>query len=105
MRGTGRRLSVFFHRGDSPGEGGSNFYWLGRKRLANVLQQLEPGGLIVSDGSLALKQFRRTLEDETLPDLSSIESFEAKGHRFECVGYLGYRYGPTFAWKTSRVEG
>ena len=28
----GLKIAVFFHRGDSPGEGGSNFYWLGRGR-------------------------------------------------------------------------
>ena len=103
IRGNGRKLSVFFHRGDSPAEGGSNFYWLGRKRLVNVLQQLEAGGLVVSDGSLALKHFRRSIAEEASPDLSSIKSFEAKGYRFECVGYLGHRYGPTIVWKTSQL--
>jgi hypothetical protein len=103
FRSTGGKISVFFHRGDSPSEGGSNFYWLGRKRLETVLDQLEPGGLIVSDGSLALPKFRhQSISQSANADYLSIPSFDAKGCRFRCVGYLGQRIAPTLAWKTSR---
>jgi hypothetical protein len=105
FRAKGRMLTVFFHRGDSLGEGGSNFYWLGRKRLEAVLKQLEPGGIVVSDGSLALRQFRHELDNEAPSDFSSISPFHAKGYHFQCVGYLGQRYGPTLAWKTGRESG
>ncbi len=47
IRARGIQLSVFFHRGDSPGEGGSGIYWLDR-HLESVLEALEDGGLIVS---------------------------------------------------------
>jgi hypothetical protein len=99
---TGRKLSVFFHRGDSPGEGGSNFRWLGRRRLRNVLAYLEPGGLIVTDGSLAIRALRRRFQADDPADIvSAATPFEAAGRRFICVGYLGERYGPTLVWKTS----
>lgn len=99
---SGRKISVFFHRGDSPGEGGSNFYWLGRKRIRNVLAHLEPGGLIVSDGSLAIPRLRREfLHEDPAQIVSAAGSFEVAAHLFTCVGYLGERYGPTLVWKTS----
>ena len=97
------KISVFFHRGDSPGEGGSNFHWLGRRMLPHVLSYLEPGGIIVSDGSLALRQFRGAEPDESQELPSAGRSFEVASHSFSCVGYLGQRNGPTFAWKTSRT--
>jgi hypothetical protein len=59
--------------------------------------------LIVSDGSLAISQFRGRLQHHAPASLSSIEPFEAAGHRFVCVGYVGERNGPTLVWKTSRV--
>jgi hypothetical protein len=90
----GRKVAAFFHRGDSHGEGGSNFYWLGRQRLPNVLNCLEPGGIVVSDGSNAMRAFRRRLDDGIPP------SFEAGTRKFDCVGYLGDRNGPTLVWKT-----
>ena len=46
-----RPLSIFYYRGDSPGEGGSGFYWLNGLKLKTVLEVLENGGLIVTDGS------------------------------------------------------
>lgn len=99
---TSRKLSVFFHRGDSPGESGSNFYWLGRKRLRNVLTHLEPGGLIVSDGSLAIRGLRRHVQGESPAEIvSSVVPFTAAGHSFVCVGYLGDRNRPTLVWKAS----
>jgi len=65
---------------------------------------LEAGGVIVSDGSNALRQFRRRPSDiESSNPISSVEPFEAAAHKFVCVGYLGERNGPTLAWKTSEA--
>jgi len=44
-------LSVFFYRGDSTGEGGSDQRWLGPTLFNAVLAKLQTGGLIVTDGS------------------------------------------------------
>jgi hypothetical protein len=96
-------ISVFFHRGDSPGNGGSNFYWLGKKRLPDVLHRLEPDGLVVSDGSNAMRPFRWGSESdvEVTPDRRPAP-FRAAGRRFICVGCLDRRYGPTIVWKATR---
>ena len=97
----GKTLSVFFHRGDSQGEGGSNFYWLDRQRLVNVVRCLEPGGLIVSDGSNAMSEFSPLgSRPAVAPDAAHLPPpFEAASRKFFCVGYLGRRYGPTLVWK------
>jgi hypothetical protein len=46
-----RLLSVFYYRGDSPGEGGSNQRWLQPVLFHTVLARLLDGGLIATDGS------------------------------------------------------
>jgi hypothetical protein len=97
-----QRLSIFFHRGDSDGEGGSGFYWLGRKRLRDVLSCLEPDGVLVSDGSNALRSFRcgrsaLQIDQDHIPP-----PIEVASRRFACVGYLGDRNGPTLVWKQVR---
>jgi hypothetical protein len=100
-------ISVFFHRGDSPGESGSNFYWLGRKRLRDVIACLEPGGLVVSDGSLTVRQFRsfHGKEANGSEAMQSAESFELAFRSWQCVGHLENRYGPTLVWKAIALDG
>jgi hypothetical protein len=45
-------VHVFFYRRDSPSEGGSGLYILGKEWLPRILQHLpDEGGLIVTDGS------------------------------------------------------
>lgn len=45
-------ITVFFYRRDSPGEGGSGLYLLGKLWLGEILKHFSPdGGLIISDGS------------------------------------------------------
>lgn len=46
-----QNLSVFYYRGDSYGEGGSNQRWLEPVLFHYVLSRLMDGGLIVTDGS------------------------------------------------------
>ncbi|MDA7861489.1 hypothetical protein N9B22_00310 [bacterium] len=90
FRNTGKQLSIFFHRGDSIGEGGSDFRWLGTKMLKYLLLHLEPNGLIVTDGSLACDLFKGT----NTP-------FRKMRRYFEPIANLEPRYGPTVVWKTS----
>ena len=46
------KIHVFFYRGDGPGEGGSDFYLMGKKWLAKVFEHFpEKNGLIITDGS------------------------------------------------------
>jgi hypothetical protein len=100
-----RTMSVFFHRGDSPGEGGSNFYWLDRQRLRDVVGSLEAGGLVVSDGSLAMPQFTISRCNTMIGTdvLNGAKPFVAASRRFVCVGYLRGRTGLTLPWKTSEA--
>jgi hypothetical protein len=46
-----QEMSVFYYRGDSTGEGGSNQKWLSPVLFHTVLAKLLDGGLIVTDGS------------------------------------------------------
>lgn len=100
IRARGIQLSVFFHRGDSPGEGGSGIYWLDR-HLGSVLETLEEGGLIVSDGSNAKRKFRRRMNQ---PDINpaEVKPFNYLNWRLECVGKLDNRRGPTLVWRVSK---
>lgn len=104
-----RSLSIFFHRGDSQGESGSDVFWLdvvdceGKERghLDAVLGQLESPGIICSDGSNAASEFRRYFDDlEAPPDTHrSLASFELLGRKLLPVGSLDIRYGPTTIWQ------
>ena len=110
------QLSVFFYRGDSPttGEGGSGFRWLKKPRLKNVLEVLEDYGLIISDGSNAIRElstFHRcsdvenTAQEKVQPFTFANSSMPSKKKwHFECVGYLGEKYGPTLVWQVKRIS-
>ena len=100
------QLSVFFYRGDSPGNGGSGFDWLRKARLKNVLEVLEDYGLIISDGSNAIRElstFHRCPGVESAAK-EQVQPFTFADWRFECVGYLGERYGPTLAWQVQQIS-
>ena len=101
-----KKLSVFYYRGHSQGEGGSGFRWLGKKMLRYILAEIEPGGLLVTDGSNSTLQLAKFFSGsnyrvayESGADLvTRSDSFSHRGRSLECVGYLGDRYGPTLAW-------
>ena len=135
-------IGVFFHRGDSQGEGGSDDNWLAPYWIGMILGKLVDGGLIVTDGSnhgsYPPKGYRRRYRDlvkyhnmnrdqrnrltvEPHEDVNRSFEFEVEppnnnrefinfehqksaeiGSRyiFNCVGYAGWRYGPTFVWQT-----
>lgn len=102
-------LGVFFYRGDSQGEGGSGNLWLIPEHLDEVCNKLVDGGLIVTDGSnhgyskshrdlskYNFKEIKKTGQEI----IKSCNSFVDKsGRQFECVGYVGHRYGPTLIWR------
>ena len=115
VKDPGKKLSVFYYRGDSPGEGGSGFRWLGNKMLCYVLAEIEPGGLLVTDGSNALPQLatfcsKSNYNDQPLAYENGEDAAtrsEPFGHRawhLTCVGYVGDRYGPTLAWRVERTD-
>ncbi|MEI6208855.1 MAG: hypothetical protein WCP20_18915 [Desulfuromonadales bacterium] len=105
-------IGVFFYRGDSQGEGGSGNLWLIREHLDEVCNKLINGGLIVTDGSnyghrsrrgplsrYNFKEVKKTGQEI----IDSCKSFTDKsGRRFECLGYVGHRYGPTLIWQVHK---
>ncbi len=106
IRDRGKRLSVFYYRGDSMGEGGSGFYWLRKGAVARiVLAQLDPCAVVVSDGSNAMSQFSRYRRNLALgaDAVAKCKSFEYGGRRLECIDYLGQRNGSTLAWRVENV--
>lgn len=87
---------MFFHRGDSTGEGGSNIFWLGDCFFTEVLDALEDGGLIVSDGSNARREFRSSGKEwKYCPKYGYLREPENRYWSLKQVGGLGERYGPT----------
>jgi hypothetical protein len=87
------------------GEGSSGVLWLGGELFSRVLELLVPSGLVVTDGSNpgpggpeSLSQFylNRKIRDGAV--LEAVQ-FEYQGREFECVGYVGEKYGPTLVWR------
>lgn len=111
-RGFGQRsiacvddIGVFFHRGDSPGEGGSNVYWLSPRWIGQVTTRLRDGGLVVTDGSLTRERKffnfqRRGLGSEAA--FAEARPFSKWGRHWTCVGWASERGGPTLIWKASK---
>jgi len=112
-RGFGQRsislvpdIGVFFHRGDSPGESGSNVRWLSNRWVGEILSRLREGGLIVTDGSLAhVHKLRQIQRSDLSPEqaFANATPFERWGYRWTCLGWAGRRYGPTLIWKLCAV--
>jgi hypothetical protein len=112
-----RTIGVFMHRGDSMGEGGSNTWFLAmRKRtfepcselFSKLAKKLADRALIISDGSnTRLKQLSQFHSTET----SSQDAYEHLrkecfvwgGFRWQCVGWMSERYGPTLVWGLERI--
>lgn len=105
-----KRISVFFYRGDSDGEGGSGTQWLNSSRFHEVLKKMVNNGLIVTDGSQScgsiqyakFATFFRS-KDGYEDYIHNRETFyDNQGFKFECVGFAGHRYGPTLIWKLTK---
>ncbi len=102
-------LSIFFYRGDSQGESGSGFYWLKKPRLGNILEVLEDGGLVVTDGSNCHTKYFESERFHGKDNISGKEAFDmAKSfsfanRQFQCIGYLDNKYGPTLIWQANII--
>ncbi|BAQ45814.1 hypothetical protein [Methylobacterium aquaticum] len=111
-------ISVFMHRGDSPGEGGSGAHFLDRRPKRHeplaflfdkLAAKLRDEALVVTDGSncgiLELRTFHRDRATEGPRALEALagQIFERWGFRWTCVGHLGPKYGPTLIWKLRRL--
>lgn len=113
-----RSIGVFVHRGDSPGEGGSNVYY-----FSNMSSRHEPLGhlfnkltskltdisLVITDGSNVnsgmrfLKQFHRSdVEGSEAYAQLCDKTFLFGTMKCRCVGFFPRRYGPTLVWCVKR---
>jgi hypothetical protein len=98
------RLGVFVHRGDSPGESGSNVRWLSHRRIGSLLSHLLNGGLIVTDGSLSDARETRKFQSSSLSSEEAFQNaraFAKWGYEWHPVGWLAPRRGPTLIWKVT----
>jgi hypothetical protein len=102
------KVSVFFLRGDSEGEGGSGQRWFQESIFKLILEKLVDGGLIVTDGSSSdpgsyesaiwksLWKNRRTNKND---NPQKPEDFYYNDRKFVCIEKCGHRYGPVYVWK------
>jgi len=103
-----KEIGIFFYRGDSYGEGGSDVRWLetendrdrcydgrGGKHFDVVLQKIANKGLIVTDGSNCGDEynFLRQYHEKTV----------TKGtNTFKCIGKITPRRGSTLVWQIEK---
>jgi hypothetical protein len=116
---TERALGVFMHRGDSPGESGSNIYFLSNKKadyepcgrlFEKIGHCLADQALIISDGSNTSIRGLRRFHERKQRDTRGSEAFSYhQGRNFTfggfvwtCVGWLSAKNGPTLVWGVTR---
>jgi len=107
-------LGVFYYRGDSPGECGSGFYWLGSKTFPHVLRRLGNGGHVVTDGSNTfdgsflkkrLAKFHNQRDMDPQEAMTQSAGFTYAHCRFQCIGHAGIKRGPVLVWKIDKLTG
>jgi hypothetical protein len=114
QEGVPRELSIFFHRGDSQGEGGSNVYWLhdldsdGNPlgHLKTVISTLCNPGFICTDGSNAIDHFRSHFNQlDAEPDTHvALIPFECHGSILTPIGSLDVKYGPSVVYQAIKRD-
>lgn len=114
-------ISIFMHRGDGMGEGGSGVLFLADyprrhpplSHLYSKLQQrLCDSALVISDGSNARPRFFRQYQYAPGNSKTGEDAYREQHGRiyrsgdfaWTCVGWLSYRYGPTLVWGGSRIR-
>ena len=116
-------LGIFFYRGDSRGDGGSNQMWMSNKKsavgapstvrlLPKVIEKLASNALIVTDGSNnhAVKGIYshfsayRENQENPMTSVQGTKPFQDEfGNNFECIGYINDRsWWPTFIWSVRK---
>lgn len=97
-------IGVFIHRGDSPGESGSNVYFFSNKKaryepcgnlFTKLMLRLSDKALVVSDGSnMSLAKLKRRYRAARFEGREQYESykdhpFDLGGFQWTCIGWLG----------------
>lgn len=109
--GSAYELAVFFHRGDSSGESGSDEYWLDRQTpdglrhgyLREVLETIRSPGLVVTDGSNAIAELRKYFDSRAANTDAHrhVEPFQVERWHWEPISTLDIKYGPTIVWQVT----
>lgn len=113
-----RSIGVFFHRGDSAGEGGSGVCFLGNVRrrhepisclFEKLSNKFADEAVIVTDGSnCRIKQLKKFYFNNEISGAVAFgqlrdTAFHRWGFEWQCVGYLDARHGPTLVWVIRRT--
>ena len=107
-------ISVFWHRRDGTGEGGSNLWWLHPNPgmhgapgfLDDVLASMANHGQIVSDGSNAMTTFQLEKKNQcdSEPPQDAVHEFEYKQWRLKIVRDIHDQGSPTLVWEVGRGD-
>lgn len=112
-------IDIFFYRGDSNGEGGSNIGWLETKKDGEtraeprqnhfdfVLKKLTDNGLIVTDGSNCGEEYlflNQSMYKNNKSNRLSEDMIKKEGRRFTKIGEITPKYGPTFIWQVNEIS-
>lgn len=102
-------LSVFYYRGDSMGEGGSGVWWFGPDLFPQLVDKLEDGGFIITDGSNPDPNHLYTpwmslythshFHFRDLKEGEQPKSFTYRNKYFQLLGDLSERYGTVYVWQ------
>jgi hypothetical protein len=109
-------VTVFMHRGDSPGEGGSNRYFFSSKghafppipsMIGCLRDRLSTKAIIVTDGSNCNIGFLKRWHGKDISPTEAAETAQQKSHQkhglaWTCIGHVGKRCGPALAWGVER---
>jgi hypothetical protein len=112
----GRAIGIFMHRSDSPGEAGSNVYFLANMnarhepcgRLFDKLsRKLADSAPIIGDGSNShirrLKRYHwQGIDGATAYSIAAQVPLSWGGFSWQYVGYMSNKYGPTLVWGVTR---
>ena len=107
-----KEIGIFFYRGDSSGEGGSDVGWLEtteRKRsgspkgghIEEVLQRMTNNGLVVTDGSNSKGRHNFMYKYSNDPKFQSPKIYDItiNKNRFKFFGKITPKYGQTLVWQ------
>jgi len=94
-------ISVFFYRGDSPGEGGSGQWWFSPQLFKILTSKLVNGAIIVTDGNNFHPSYR-DVSWSPLRERENRKDFEFNDIYFEYIGEYEETHRVCGIWRTTR---
>ncbi len=112
-------IGLFCFRGDCPvsGEASSGIRYISNSTRrheplsmlwSKLSERMSDRALVVTDGSNADPSFLRAHYNRAVDGLTAAKNFGCRvynwgGWSWECVGYIGPKYGPTLIWGVTRA--